>query len=161
MKITVYKVINRLPVPRMLRLRWLRAYLEVQHSRDIRAAKDASANEDRLMTIRDDFQMELAIIDDEVYRLISERLIDRAFWLRVPVPPYSTIEAKGVTEDWTTTPFSNSYVLSETGIAKVRELIRVEEKWRQERRAGWVSYVAAATGFIGALTGLVALLHHK
>jgi hypothetical protein len=161
MTITVYKVIDHLPISRDMRLRWLRSYLDSKYSRDLRAAIKTEDSEERITVIHDDFQIDREFIDDEIYRRASERLLKQAFWLRVPVPSIFISEVGKMSEDWTKTSLSDMYVLSETGIAKIRELIRVEEKWRQERRAHWVSYIAAATGFIGALTGLVALLHRK
>ncbi|CAE6708389.1 hypothetical protein PQQ59_18455 [Paraburkholderia aspalathi] len=153
-----YWIIDHFPASRDRRLRWLRSYIDKHYSKKLLEAKKASVSLDRLSSIQDEFHMELSIIDEEVYHRISNQLLEKAFWLRVQVPPVWDQETAHESDDWTKTPFSDTYVLSEAGTAKVRELVRVEEKWRQERRAHWVAYIAAATGLIGALSGLVAVL---
>lgn len=58
---------------------------------------------------------------------------------------------------------TDRYALSETGTAKLRESTRVEQKRRMERRAHWFTFVATViapvTGLVGAITGLIAVLH--
>jgi len=59
-----------------------------------------------------------------------------------------------LSEDWT--EGHEGIWLSDQGIAKVREEVRKEEKWRQEQRAHWMQFGIALTALIGALSGWVA-----
>jgi hypothetical protein len=97
---------------------------------------------------------------EEKEELYSDRLIKKAQHLRVPVPPrpkwndeHGDLEA---TDDWEVGNWGMWLTVS--GITKVREEIRKEQKWRREGRANWAVLLSAIGGVIGVITGLVAVL---
>jgi len=90
--------------------------------------------------------------------LFTEKLIKKAERLRVHVPAkpswnYETGFEEN--EDW---DGINERYLTNTGIAKVRDEIRKEQKWQREGRANWAVFASAIGGVIGAITGLVAVM---
>lgn len=60
-------------------------------------------------------------------------------------------------EDWEQ-GIQGSWNLTVKGIAKLREEIRREEKWRRESRQHWAAFLSALGGVIGTVIGLVSIL---
>jgi hypothetical protein len=122
----------------------------------ILAAKDTTRQEknDLLEQMRD----ELREIEVDECRAMDRRLFGMASLLDIELPPRS---AQDLWQETHKVP-----VLSVKGRLALRRAID-EEKTRRREAASWwwktviIPGLAAATGLIGALTGLFAVLHHK
>lgn len=89
------------------------------------------------------------------------RLVREARRHRVHVP-LSRVYRDGAwttTEEWDEGPFPwEAPYLNAKGVKLVRDAIRDEKRWRIEKRNAWLPFAAAATGLVGAATGLAAIL---
>lgn len=94
-------------------------------------------------------QFELRCIDDEIYTLITQRLIRQAHRLLLPVS-YRTESP----DDWEEGQFGQRY-MTVRALAQLRTAIRHE---RKERADQWLRWLPGLTGIIGTLIGLAALL---
>jgi hypothetical protein len=101
---------------------------------------------------------ELRKIEEDENRALDSRLFDMARRLDIEIPSRSQGDLWQDTGKW---PF-----MSVKGRLALRRAID-EEKTRRRDVASWwwktviIPGLAAATGLIGALTGLFAVLHHK
>lgn len=86
---------------------------------------------------------------EKIDQLNSRRFCQIANKLMVPIPDRNDKEM------WQEQPFSRRRILSSKGIWELKKLIRQEKR---ERREGFVVWLAASTGIIGAFTGLAAVL---
>ena len=86
---------------------------------------------------------------EKIDQLNSRRFCQIANKLMVPIPDRNDKEM------WQEQPFSRRRILSSKGIWELKKLIRQEKR---ERREGYVVWLAASTGIIGAFTGLAAVL---
>ena len=100
------------------------------------------------------FKDELKVLHDEKALLHTAQLLVRAQRLKIPI---KTTPDHELDEDWEKGT-TGTWYLSGKGVAKVREEIRKEEKWRREGRAHLILWLSAMTGLIGTITGLVAVL---
>ncbi|MDF3116327.1 MotA/TolQ/ExbB proton channel family protein [Burkholderia semiarida] len=137
----------------MWRLKWLRGYIDTQYGRELRQAERENASLAAQESIEQNWLYELSFISEEEDEIFTRRTMREARVLRISVA-YEK-------DDWETTSTSGRRVLSDTGTARYREKIRDELRWRQERRAHWVSMLTSVLapfiGVIGAITGLVAV----
>jgi hypothetical protein len=163
-RIIWYLLAERLPMPRWYRMRWLRKQINFSVARNLESVDAAEKHTLRL--IWQNWTVLLATLSDDEDAAFSEDLLRRAHKLRVPIPPYIDLNADAAPEAsafWTKTSITEATVLSEVGIAKIRDDIRVEERWRMEKRAHWFAFfttvAAPIIGVIGAVTGLIAVLH--
>lgn len=86
------------------------------------------------------------MIDSTRADLVTRRLLSIAYSLMLPVP-------QG--ENWEKCPITGYRILTDEGIHVLRSAIREEKKARREAALSWL---APVTGFIGALTGLAAVV---
>ena len=75
---------------------------------------------------------------------------------RVVVPRWTDDDGEE-TRCWTVGRYSGESFLTSEGLARLRELVRIQERWRLERRDHWVIWIIAPAGLIGMLTGLLAV----
>lgn len=102
-------------------------------------------------------QEEDIIWHEEREGLYTRQLLRQAGRLHVPVP--RQYDDKGQQTDlWVSGDRTGTWYLTDEGVEQLRGAIREELRWRIERRGHWINWVAALTGLIGALTGLVAML---
>lgn len=145
-------------VPTTVRLQWAKKKVDREFSEKIEEARNTK-EEDLVARLQDEHSFELAIIWEDQESFYTDQLLKKARRLRVSIPPIPKsigfLEYEP-SEDWTRGP-QGSWCLTVAGIAKVREEIRREEKWRREGRAHWVLWLSAIGGVIGSLTGLVAV----
>jgi hypothetical protein len=147
-------VTHRLWLPRRTRLRWSRDLSEADFRRRLAEAKEVGGGEavqDLLheRSAADYFEYEESEID------FTKALVARARDLRVPIPEYPASREEN--EGWSYSYSFGERYLTAKGIVETREAIRKEERWQHERRAHWIAWLAATTGVIGALIGLVAI----
>ena len=108
--------------------------------------------------IQEQMENELQRITDDENRLTDSRLFNRAASLDIEIPSFRDADS------WQAT--GKSPVLSTKGRLTLRRAIDEENTRRRDVAAWWwktviIPGLAAATGLIGALTGLFAILHHK
>ena len=155
----IYQIINHLPLPKSRRLSWQKLYLDGVYRKDIRAAQIAK-HQDDVDILRFEHQNEIELIEEEEDNLFTNHLLRQAQRFRVPIPSYYTDDKKQ-SDDWRQGRTLGLRCLTDQGIAKLREEIRKEMRWKHERRAHYVSWFSAIIGVIGALTGLIAVLYRK
>lgn len=148
----LYRIINRLPVPRLTRLRWQEILLDRHYSRDIRIAKK-KGDRNEVASLESAHHYESELNDQEAALIHTRQLVNQARRLRVPIPPHG--EKDGF---WEEASQLGSWHLTEAGNVAIREAIRKELVWRREQRAHWITVFSTSIGIIGALTGLVAVL---
>jgi hypothetical protein len=88
--------------------------------------------------------------------MYTKRLLRTARRLRVRIP--DKYDDKGELTDYWERAWDGPLYLSESGDAQLRSAIRVERKERHEARAHWINWIAAITGLVGAVTGLLAII---
>ncbi len=123
--------------------------------RPILEAKDTNRQEKRQIAEQMDY--ELREIDYEESRYIDSKLFMTAMDLDVDIP------SKNQTDLWDDSTLPP--VLSVRGRFTLRKAIDDEKVRRRDVAAWWwktviIPGLAAATGLVGALTGLFAVLHH-
>src|SRR5271155_2652927 len=114
----------------------------------------------------DDNYRRLRYIDRSRRELISDSFLKEAYKLHLPTPQYTE---KTKWQEWTPEPDEVSDVtkpiLSDEGIAEIRQAIRKERRERREAWEFWLKAVGAivtiCTGLVGALIGLFSILKHK
>lgn len=134
----------------MRRLSWQKKLVQRSFSKEVKKARE-DQNIEKQEELSRDCQFEIEFIEEEKELLFSNRLIDKAKRLRVPLPTHTRPEY------WVDGRNFGSRYLSPDGISKLRDDIRKEERWRLEVRASRVVWLSAITGILGALTGLVAV----
>jgi len=145
-----------LPMPKTWRLRWYLARANRSYDREVKKARQKGATRDALEGIQQGWWADTDELNEELEELRTRRLLRQAYRLDVPVP-LRPIEQQH-NEFWEQGHMTGSWYLTTAGINKVRTDIRTEIRARQETRAYWLRWVAAITGLVGALTGLVAVL---
>ncbi len=158
---------TRAPLMRVLRRLWPRLLpahqrfsrsrqrLSEQYDSDLKLAKHAWDREQARST----YFHELHHIDAEEEGLRTRRLLKSAHRLRVAIPTRFDKEGE-LTEHWSAGPYGphDQAYLSVAGVSKVRQAIREEEQWGITKRSHWIQWVAAITGLIRVIIGLVAIL---
>ena len=87
--------------------------------------------------------------EHRIYRLVSDYYYEKAFQYGVPIP-----SGEDYWEDSEAYPGTSH--LNRAGLTLLRASIHEEQKRRLEHFSVWV---AGLTGLVGAITGLVAVLH--
>jgi hypothetical protein len=117
---------------------------------EIQIARNERKPKGEIQRLDHDAWFEQRLIDEDISILTTDRLLRRAQRHFVPVP--------SIKEDsmWTKCEVTeNRYILTSSGINKVRSLLRSEQK---EGLEFILKILAALTGIVGAITGLVAVL---
>lgn len=102
-----------------------------------------------LEELRFEIGSELTPVSEKINALKTRRFRQIANRLMVPLP-----ESKDK-ELWEYLPYIGGRALTDKGFWELKKFIRQEKR---ERREGFVVWLAASTGIIGALTGLAAVL---
>lgn len=113
-----------------------------------KAERDKKARE-QIENIDHDAMFESDLMDDEINSLASRHLIQSAQRLLLPIPEYSPDS-----DAWKQSRLTGRIRLTRSAMATLRSGIRVE---RKERRESAMLWIAALTGALGALTGLLAV----
>jgi hypothetical protein len=123
--------------------------LEASYDAKIKAAEKAREWERHQQLIGELF-MERDLIEDELFTIMSRRVRELAERYLIPVPDY-----QDDSPDWVKSRIDDRVRLSEHAIARLRSKIRGEQRERHDQVLRWL---AALTGVIGALTGLIAVI---
>ena len=113
-----------------------------------RAARDKKPR-DEIENIDRDAMFESDLMDDEIESLASRYLIQSAQSLLLPIPEYSRDG-----DAWVESKITGRFRLTRTAMSTLRSKIRIE---RKERRESSMLWIAALTGVLGVLTGLIAV----
>lgn len=127
-----------------LRSKTVDAYKRLQE----KAREEKKPREDIESLINEEL-FEVDIIDDEIDTLESRYLIESARQLVLPLPDF-----KKDSDIWEESKITGRFRLSKKAMVDIRSLVRKE---RKERREGIMFWLAALTGIIGALSGLLAV----
>ncbi|MHA7882763.1 hypothetical protein [Nitratireductor rhodophyticola] len=113
-------------------------------------ARAAENRVERIRQVEEDKRWEMELVRDEISVLVTRYLIARADKMFLPHPQY------GQGKDfWANSRQLGTQYLTPKGITEIRNTIRTE---RADASSYWVTLLSAATGLVGALTGLVAIL---
>lgn len=102
-----------------------------------------------LAELHDEEGSEMLPVIEEIDALKTRRFCQIANRLIVPLPDYKNKEL------WCNRYYGRGRNLTDKGFWELKKLIRQEKR---ERREGFVVWLAALTGVIGAITGLAAVL---
>lgn len=137
------------------RLRYLESELaKYETARDTdyrRAFKDQISHRD----LGRDWDYEISEIRGEIDELKSGQSIRLARKYDIPLP----VRADDIDADpnWYQ-DYAGAIILTQIGRAYVRGAVRQEQRERWERRARWILILTAATGFLGAVIGVLSFL---
>lgn len=92
---------------------------------------------------------EVSPVLEQIDALKTARFFQIANRLMVPLPDYNDKES------WEHRHYDRGRVLTSKGFWDLKKLIRQEKR---ERREGFIIWIAALTGIIGACTGLAAVI---
>ncbi len=151
--------IRYLPIPAGIKLGWIKKLIDREFKKEIGELRKKGTRSE-IESKEHDYFFEMHLIFADQEALYTERMLKKARRLRVQIPSmpkYSSHREYEESEDWEQGP-EGSWNLTVKGIAKVREEIRKEEKWRREGRANWAAFLSALGGVIGTVIGLIALL---
>ncbi len=111
-------------------------------------AKEEHENREYIQALIHEYWSENQLYDDEIMDLNTRYLYLKAQNLLLPVPDYNDETI------WEVSNITGRRNLTNKGVTELRSSIRKE---LHERRVGYLTWLAALTGIIGALTGLAAV----
>ena len=116
---------------------------------DYKEARTRGENGEKLDELMWVERQEVGMIDDDVESVTTQFLLETSRRLLLPIPEYQ--EEGGA---WTRSSYTDELLLTRLAMVELRAAIREE---KSARREGAMTWMAAATGIIGALTGLIAV----
>ncbi len=134
-----------------IKYRWELRKLEKEYNRiDKRFKKDKKGlSGEQLEILRGEVSSEIWPVYEKIEALKTRRFCQIANRLMIPLP-----ESKDK-ELWKDLHYVQGRALTDKGFWELKKFIRQEKR---ERREGFVVWLAALTGIIGATTGLAAVL---
>lgn len=109
-----------------------------------------AAHSDELDDLLYEEHLELVLIDDQIHRVVTDRLWEEAKKAMIPIPKH---EDKIMWEETETKP--GTFHLTVEGINILRSALRNENKDRWDAAVKWI---ISLTGLVGAVTGLLAII---
>lgn len=150
------RLANYLPVSKIRRLEIQGRLIDRLYRQDIRRAR-AKGDGEGVERLKSGHSYELRMIGDERAYAYSRELLRQARRFHLPIP--KRVGSDGETTGWwEQSDIDGLWRLSDGGVVHVRKSIRSEMAWRREHRAHWINWIAAVTGLLGALTGLLAVV---
>lgn len=142
------------------RLKYRRWRVQAAFNKETEALRRKKATLAEVDELETQEYFEIRNYDEEINRLNALKLWRNASALDLEVPDSSNPEM------WTYSEDGERRFLSTRGRAHVRQLIDAEKARRFEIKTMWVTkiilpVVASLVGILGAITGLVAVLHRK
>jgi len=111
----------------------------------------------KLESLRQDQYIEYLFIREEISSHITNSLRRESKKLLISMPASFQDE-----EIWELTQTTSDNILTEKGVSLLKEAIRKERaeisKDKKQRRDSWLPWIAAVSGLIGVITGLLAVL---
>lgn len=120
------------------------------YTKELASARAAGKNIYDLRALESEAWFEEGMVDEEIALLITDFLVSKADKHFIATP---SRKEEGMWEQCD--KISERFVLTKAGISAVRSSIRTEAK---ERRDLILPVIAALTGVIGTITGLIAVL---
>jgi len=121
-----------------------------EYAKDLASARAAGNSINDLRALESEAWFEESMVNEEIALLITDFLVSKADKHFIATP---SRKEEGMWEQCD--KISERFVLTKAGISAVRSSIRTEAK---ERRDLILPVIAALTGVIGTLTGLIAVL---
>jgi hypothetical protein len=142
------------------RLKYQRWRVQAAYNRDEQALIRRKASQAEFAELNASEYFNIRLFDEEIDRLNALRLWRQGNALDLEMPDLDQKEM------WTSSEDGRYTFLSIKGRSCVRHLIDVEKARRFEVKTMWVTrivlpIIASLVGIIGAVTGLVAVLHRK
>jgi hypothetical protein len=156
---SLLRLLSKVPVLTETQLAWQRALLDRTYAKDISAARK-NGDREKVESLESGHRFELELHDEEEDFFITRGLLAQARRLRVSIPRRYN-EDGSESDHWYEGHNTGRWSLTVSGVSSLRDEIRRELKARHEVRSLWVVWLSAATGLVGAATGLVALLVQK
>ncbi|HEX3045321.1 MAG TPA: hypothetical protein VHY08_11225 [Bacillota bacterium] len=146
-------------IPKQLRLKWQVENLNREYQKLFMDAEKNKASADEIERLENEHSFFFRMISDDIEYLFTQKLLNKANRLRVPIPSiYHQVDNKMVeTGLWERVGDGRCY-LTQNGITKLRDDIRSEISWRQGCREHWLKWIPALTGLIGTIIGLLAII---
>jgi hypothetical protein len=119
------------------------------YAKEIHKSQKQAKHREEIELIEAEFSFERRWIDENISLLVTDFLLRRADRRFVPVP---SRDDAGMWEQCDLV--NNRYTLTSAGISKLQTSLRLENK---ERNEIVLKILAAITGIIGAVTGLLAV----
>jgi hypothetical protein len=126
-----------------------RECLSARCAADIKSAHREGKTRQDIENLRSDYRHEIDELNEDIASLLTAYIISKANRKFVPIPP---LQETGM---WEQSTITQRYVLTASGISKVRSSLRAD---RKEQIELFLPIVAALTGVIGVATAFVALL---
>ena len=145
---------------RIWQLRWKRWRVERSYAKKLKELEARKASRDDFGELDASEHFDLREIDEVIDQTLAMQLRRQAVLLDIELPAWPDNEI------WKSSDDGEFVYLTNKGRAQVRKLIAEEKTRRFEVKTLWVTkfwlpLLAALVGIIGALTGLVAVLHKK
>ena len=119
-------------------------------AKDISRARAEGKKTDNIRGLEHEAWFEEDMVNEEISILVTNYLVSKATKHFIAIPPHAE---EGM---WAQcNKISERYVLTNAGISALRSSLRAEAK---ERRDFIIPAIAALTGIIGTMTGLIAVL---
>jgi hypothetical protein len=141
------------------RLKWQRWRLQHSYAKDYKNLVKKKASQDELMQLHAGEHFDVEAVEQQIDFYIGTKLSDKARSLDVEIPHFSDKQMWVHGEQ-------GYFWFSSKGRAHVRKLIDEERARRFEVKSQWFIKIILPTlglviGIVGAITGLVAVLHQK
>lgn len=124
----------------------------IYYTEQISSAIQKKEKQEHINSLRSDRRIEMSLLDDEIEDFVSQRLLEMANRLMLPIPPVNAPDEDGA---WQYGEFIGGRYLTRAAMKTLRQDIRQEREADRQAVAFWVS---SALGLIGACTGLAAVL---
>ena len=143
------------PLPTGLRLELHRTLLDSSYVKDISEAKKQDDYQ-KIQTLKEERDFEICLIDEEIDEYRTRKLLKKArrLMLSIPQAPRNG-ESKDENGHWYEGQYTGGRYLTNEGMRALRRAIHQE---RKEQFDLWFSLLAALTGFLGTLIGLVVVV---
>jgi hypothetical protein len=135
---------------RLGRLQRSKRQIKAAFAQELKRARSKKEPQDKLDQISHNEMFETDYVSDEIAALHSDRLLQQADYLDIPVPDFEP--GDGLT--WDRSDMTGRYYLSHDARHKLRSLVDAANKSRREALIWWVPIIF---GLIGAITGLASV----
>jgi hypothetical protein len=123
--------------------------LSRSYDEEVAKIRASGVDHDELNRIAHERHFEQRVAEDELNRLTSRYYVRLANRLLIPIPEFK--EEGGA---WMESSVRGGYYMTPSALNELRTAIRAERKARREE---WTVWLSLAVGFIGSVTGLVAV----
>jgi hypothetical protein len=112
------------------------------------------ADDEEIKQLNYEERYNVGIVDEQIYQVHFERITAHAERLSISIPDHQQNR-----EHWEVAPLTGRWRLRREALRNLLTAIREVQKERQQAMQAKLIWVTAATGMMGALTGLMSVLH--